>query len=96
MILQDRVAIVTASGSGIGRAGAAKMASEGATVILADVSPARSEEAASQIRDAGDQAEAHPTDVTDAEAIVALVEETLSRHGRTGARAETPIDIPAL
>ena len=82
MILQDRVAIVTASGSGIGRAGAAKMASEGATVILADLSPERSEEAASQIRDAGDRAEAHPTDVTDAEAVVALVEETLSRHGR--------------
>jgi NAD(P)-dependent dehydrogenase (short-subunit alcohol dehydrogenase family) len=82
MILQDRVAIVTASGSGIGRAGAAKIASEGATVILADLSPERSEEAANQIRDAGDQAEAHPTDVTDAEAVVALVEETLSRHGR--------------
>lgn len=82
MILQDRVAIVTASGSGIGRAGAAKMASEGATVILADLSPERSEEAASQICDAGDRAEAHPTDVTDAEAVLALVEETLSRHGR--------------
>ncbi len=78
MILRDRVAIVTASGSGIGRAGAAKMASEGATVILADLSPERSEEAASQICDAGDRAEAHPTDVTDAEAVVALVEETLS------------------
>ena len=64
MILRDRVAIVTASGSGIGRAGAAKMASEGATVILADLSPERSEEAASQIRHAGDRAEAHPTDVT--------------------------------
>jgi NAD(P)-dependent dehydrogenase (short-subunit alcohol dehydrogenase family) len=82
MILQDRVAIVTASGSGIGRAGAAKMASEGATVILADLSPERSEVAASQIRDAGDRAEAHPTNVTDAEAIATLVEKTLSRHGR--------------
>lgn len=82
MILQDRVAIVTAAGSGIGRAGAAKMASEGATVVIADLSPERSEDTAAQIRAAGGRAEAQPTDVTSAAAVDALVRETLSRHGR--------------
>jgi len=82
VILQDRIAIVTAAGSGIGRAGAAKMAAEGATVIVTDRSPERSEEAAAAVRGAGGRAEALATDVTDAEAVDTLVRETLSRHGR--------------
>jgi len=82
MILQDRTAIVTAAGSGIGRAGAARMAAEGATVIVADLSPERSEEAAAAIRRKGGKAEAQATDVTDSGAIAFLISETLSRHGR--------------
>jgi NAD(P)-dependent dehydrogenase (short-subunit alcohol dehydrogenase family) len=41
MILQDRVAIVTASGSGIGRAGAAKMASQQAKFAMPGTEPRR-------------------------------------------------------
>jgi len=82
MILLGRIAIVTAAGSGIGRAGAARMAAEGATVIVADLSPQRSKEAARAIRGTGGAAEALATDVTDPGAIASLVRETLSRHGR--------------
>ena len=44
MILNDRIAIVTGAGSGIGRAGAAIMAREGAHVVVVD----RSVEAAGE------------------------------------------------
>ena len=35
--LQDRIALITAAGSGMGRASAVRMAREGATVIVADI-----------------------------------------------------------
>ena len=50
MILKDRVAIVTAAGSGIGRGGAEIMATEGAIVIATDLVAARAEETARRIR----------------------------------------------
>ena len=53
MILKDRVAIVTGAGSGIGRGGAEIMAREGALVVVADLSPERSEETSEIIKKAG-------------------------------------------
>ena len=58
MILKDRVAIVTAAGSGIGRGGAEIMGREGAIVIATDLVAERAEETARRIRDAGGRAEA--------------------------------------
>ena len=53
MILQGQVAIVTAAGSGIGRAGAAILAREGATVVVTDLSAAAAAETAGPLRPAG-------------------------------------------
>lgn len=82
MILQDRVAIVTGSGSGIGRAGAIALAREGAHVVVADVSPERSEETVSQIRLGGGHAEAKPTNVADDDALDTLIRGAVAAHGR--------------
>ena len=82
MILQDRVAVATASGSGIGRAGARIMAREGALVVVADRSAEGAEETAGLIREGGGRAEAVPTDVTDDDAVARLIEGTIERHGR--------------
>jgi NAD(P)-dependent dehydrogenase (short-subunit alcohol dehydrogenase family) len=82
MILKDRVAIVTGAGSGIGRGGAEIMAREGAFVVVADLSPERSEETVEIISRAGGRAEARPVDVTDDTALECLVDATVAAHGR--------------
>lgn len=82
MLLKDRIAVVTGAGSGIGRAGALMMGSEGATVIIADRDAASGEAAAAAIRAAGGRAEAITTDVAVDAQIERLIGNTLDRHGR--------------
>jgi 3-oxoacyl-[acyl-carrier protein] reductase len=54
--LDDRVAIITGSGRGIGRATALRFAEEGAAVVVNDVDPDPAEETAEEIRKNGGQA----------------------------------------
>ena len=54
--LDGKVAIVSGSGRGIGRAVALKLASEGASVVVNDLDPEPAEETASDIKAAGGQA----------------------------------------
>ncbi|MFC7053457.1 SDR family NAD(P)-dependent oxidoreductase [Hansschlegelia quercus] len=82
MILRDRVAIVTGSGSGIGRAGAAIMAREGAHVVVADRDAAGAEETVRQIVETGGRAEALIVDVADDRALEDGVAAVAARHGR--------------
>lgn len=82
MILENRVAIVTGAGSGIGRAGAMIMAREGATIIVADLRADAGEETADIIREAGGQATAITTDVTCDEQLLNLVDQTVKDHRR--------------
>jgi NAD(P)-dependent dehydrogenase (short-subunit alcohol dehydrogenase family) len=71
--LEGRRALVTGAGRGIGRAIAAAMADAGAEVTLVARTVTDLDEAAAEIRDRGGGAEARPCDVTDDEAVAALV-----------------------
>lgn len=82
MLLNDKVAIVTGGGSGIGEATSIRFSSEGAAVIVADMRFRKAEAVANQINDEGGHATAIEVDVSIAESVEALVDKTLSQYGR--------------
>jgi NAD(P)-dependent dehydrogenase (short-subunit alcohol dehydrogenase family) len=78
----DKVAIVTGASSGIGRATALALATQGARVALAARRRPELESLAEAISLAGGEALAVPTDVTIQEQVRQLVDQTLARWGR--------------
>jgi meso-butanediol dehydrogenase / (S,S)-butanediol dehydrogenase / diacetyl reductase len=79
MKLSDRVAVITGSGSGIGRASAIEFAKEGARVVVADIDPGAANETVKQIEANGGRAVAVATDVSDASAVKNLLAVTLEK-----------------
>ena len=82
MKLNDRVAIVTGAGSGIGRATALLFAAEGAKVAVVDLKPDAARAVAEQIERAGGDAMAIAADVSRSEDNSEVVKQTVSRWGR--------------
>ena len=82
MRLQDKVAIITGAGAGLGRASALLWASEGASVVIAEHSADRANQVAEEITAAGGTAVAMPVDVSDQAAVRAMTDETVERFGK--------------
>jgi len=80
MELSNRVAIVTGSGRGIGRAIALKLAEVGAAVVVSDISDA--EPVAREIRKLKRKSLAVTADVSSSADVTRLVETTISAYGR--------------
>jgi 3-oxoacyl-[acyl-carrier protein] reductase len=80
--LKDKVAIVTGSSSGIGKAIALRFGSEGAKVIVTARRMVLCEKTVSQITKGGGEAWAIQTDVADERQVDRLIEETVVRYGR--------------
>jgi 2-hydroxycyclohexanecarboxyl-CoA dehydrogenase len=75
--LDDKIAIVTGGGQGIGQAIAQKLAAEGAIVVVTDVDEAN----AARTADALPGAVAIRTDVTDRQGVQAMVERVAGQFG---------------
>lgn len=80
--LDDKIAIVTGAGRGIGRAIALRLAQSGAHVVIADVNLTIAERVAEEVRSLGRQALPVRVDVSSAEEAGAMVQKTLSTLGR--------------
>ena len=80
--LKDKVAIVTGSSSGIGKAIALRFGAEGAKVVVTARRMALCNQTVSQIAKNGGEAWTMQTDVTDERQVERLVEETVKRYGR--------------
>lgn len=80
--LEDRVAVVTGAGEGIGRAVALRFGQEGAKVVLASRRAEPLEETKALIEQEGGVALVVPTDVGDWDAVQALAAATLEEWGQ--------------
>jgi NAD(P)-dependent dehydrogenase (short-subunit alcohol dehydrogenase family) len=82
MKLNDRVAVITGSASGIGRATALEFAKEGARVIVADIDLPGARETVEQIESAEGWALPIETDVSSPDSVQELVEQVIQSFGK--------------
>ena len=82
MLLNDKVALITGAGSGIGRATAELFSREGARVVVADIVEARGRDVAEGIVGASGDAAFVKADVGVMDEVRAMVEFAFERYGR--------------
>jgi len=80
--LDDRVAMITGAGTGIGRGVALVLAEHGADIVLAGRRPGPLEETARDIEALGRRALVVPTDVTEVDQCERLVDRAVNEFGR--------------
>lgn len=80
--LAGKVAIVTGATSGIGKATALLMASEGAKVVVAGLTTESAEETVHEIQEAGGEAIAIQADVSQPDQVKSMVDTAVERFGQ--------------
>lgn len=79
---ENRIAFVTGSGRGIGRAIAQKLSTKGMNVVVADLNIDNAIETVKQIKESGGEAIAVDCDVTNFSEVAQAVETVISHYGR--------------
>jgi len=82
MGFENKIAIVTGGGAGIGEALCRELARRGAQVVVADINGDDAGRVATAIAGENGQAQARRVDVADEQDVRRLVEETAAAHGR--------------
>lgn len=80
--LQDKVAIVTGAGQGIGRAIALRLAAEGAHVVVAEHHPETAQRVVAEIEAIGRRGLACPVDIGDTQATRTMISQAVAVFGR--------------
>jgi NAD(P)-dependent dehydrogenase (short-subunit alcohol dehydrogenase family) len=81
MAFTEKTVLITGAGSGIGRAAAEMFASQGARVAVADINQRNADETVTAIRQAGGQATAFVSDVSQRAAVDAMVAAVRQTYG---------------
>jgi len=81
MKIENKVAVITGAGRGIGRAIAMRLAEEGAKVIVSDIEASFAESVVLRITEAGGEAAAMAMNVTDWEQVETMFEEVAEQFG---------------
>lgn len=82
LLLEGKVGIITAAGSGIGRASALACAKDGAKIVVSDIIEEAGEETVRLIKEANGEAIFIKCDVTNEEQVKSMIEQTLETYGR--------------
>lgn len=82
MTFNGKVALVTASGAGIGEAIARRLATDGASVVVSDVNDEAGQNVADAINSSGGTAIYVHANVADEDEVAALMSATIERFGR--------------
>jgi NAD(P)-dependent dehydrogenase (short-subunit alcohol dehydrogenase family) len=80
--VEEKVALITGAGSGIGRAMALLFAREGARILAADVEAEAADETVRLVQDAGGTAEARGANVSVSSDVQAMIAACLQAFGR--------------
>jgi 3-oxoacyl-[acyl-carrier protein] reductase len=80
--LENKIAVVTGAGRGIGKAVAMRLASEGASVACCGRTPAHVEAVAAAIVSGGGRAKSYAVDVADGAQVLAVTDAILKEFGR--------------
>lgn len=82
MRLENKVAVITGAGSGFGEGMALRFAEEGAKVVVSDINPDSAKRVADDINAKGGNAIVDVTDVTVAEQVNAMADNSVKNFGR--------------
>jgi 3-oxoacyl-[acyl-carrier protein] reductase len=82
LLLENKIALVTGAGRGIGRAVALKLASQGADVICCSRTAQNAQQVATDVQAAGRKAWHYAVDVANAEEVGKITEQALKESGR--------------